>query len=265
MLVLSHVTLFVTPWTVARQPPLSMEFSRQEYWSGLPLPSPGDIPDPGTEPWSLRFFTIMMVAGVLFIYLVYFAHWWIPRTDSGHRSCSMLISMTTSKWITKRMHEWIHCPVIMLNPRAATGQQFPFLLNIRITSIGCERCAPIAPARIFWIKTSRYGIWDNSFLINTPGSSHVISFTPVHRLEFLNYQGGHRAGCALSAGAKLWPGASESMYPFLPEKKKGREIVLSKGYLCWGGWGGPEIGYKEWILWSQWHRCLNSDSSSVIH
>ena len=93
-----------------------------------------------------RFFTIMMVAGVLFIYLVYFAHWWIPRTDSGHRSCSMLISMTTSKWITKRMHEWIYCPVIMLNLGAATGQQFPFLLNIRITSIGCERCAPMAPA-----------------------------------------------------------------------------------------------------------------------
>ena len=40
------------PWTVACQAPLSMEFSRQEYWSGLPLPSPGDLPDPGIEPWS---------------------------------------------------------------------------------------------------------------------------------------------------------------------------------------------------------------------
>ena len=70
----------------------------------------------------------------------------------------------------------------------------------------------------------------------------------MHRLEFLNYQGSNRAAYALSAGAKLWPGASESMYPFLPEKKKGREIVLPKGYLCWGGQGGGEIGYKEWIL-----------------
>ena len=155
--------------------------------------------------------------------------------------------------------------VIMLNPSAATGQQFPFLLNIRITSIGCERYAPIAPAQIFWIKTSRYEIWDNSFLINTPGSSHVISFTPVHRLAFLNYQGSNRAGYVLSAGAKLWPGASESMYLFLPEKKKCREVGLPKGYLCWGGGGSREIGYKEWILWSQWHRSLNSDSSSVIH
>ena len=50
--VLSHVRLFVTPWTVAHQAPLSIEFSRQEYWSGLPFPSPGDLPDPGIEPTS---------------------------------------------------------------------------------------------------------------------------------------------------------------------------------------------------------------------
>ena len=43
---------FMTPWTVAHQAPLSMEFSRQEYWSGLPFPSPGDLPNPGTEPAS---------------------------------------------------------------------------------------------------------------------------------------------------------------------------------------------------------------------
>ena len=49
---LSHVRLFAMPWTVACQAPLSMEFSRQEYWSGLPLPSPGDLPNPGVEPGS---------------------------------------------------------------------------------------------------------------------------------------------------------------------------------------------------------------------
>ena len=41
----------MTPWTVACQAPLSMEFSRQESWSGLPCSSPGDLPDPGIEPW----------------------------------------------------------------------------------------------------------------------------------------------------------------------------------------------------------------------
>ena len=45
--------LFVTPWTIGHQAPLSMGFSRQEYWSGLPCPSPGDLPDPGIEPTSL--------------------------------------------------------------------------------------------------------------------------------------------------------------------------------------------------------------------
>ena len=50
---LSHVQLFATPWTVAYQAPPSMGFSRQESWSGLPFPSPGDLPDPGIEPRSL--------------------------------------------------------------------------------------------------------------------------------------------------------------------------------------------------------------------
>ena len=44
-----HIQLFVTPWTVTSQAHLSTEFSRQEYWSGLPCPSPGDLPDPGIE------------------------------------------------------------------------------------------------------------------------------------------------------------------------------------------------------------------------
>ena len=48
----SHVRLFVTPWAVAYQAPPSMEFSRQEYWSGLPFPSPRDLPKPGIEPGS---------------------------------------------------------------------------------------------------------------------------------------------------------------------------------------------------------------------
>ena len=49
---LSRVYLFVTPWTVAYEAPLSMGFSRQAYWNGLPFPSPGDLPNPGIEPGS---------------------------------------------------------------------------------------------------------------------------------------------------------------------------------------------------------------------
>ena len=49
---LSHIWLFAIPWTVAHQAPLSMEFSKKEYWSGLPFPSPGDLSDPGIKPRS---------------------------------------------------------------------------------------------------------------------------------------------------------------------------------------------------------------------
>ena len=59
--VLSHVLLFVTPWTAAHKAPLFMGFLRQEYWSGLPFPSPGDLPKPGIKLTSPalagRFFT----------------------------------------------------------------------------------------------------------------------------------------------------------------------------------------------------------------
>ena len=48
----SHVQRFVTPWTVAHPAPLSMGFFRQEYWNGLPFPSPGDLPNTGIEPRS---------------------------------------------------------------------------------------------------------------------------------------------------------------------------------------------------------------------
>ena len=49
---LSHVRLFATPWTAAYQAPPSMGFSRQEYWSEVPFPSPGDLPNPGIKPMS---------------------------------------------------------------------------------------------------------------------------------------------------------------------------------------------------------------------
>ena len=49
---LSHVWLFATLWAIAHQAPLSTEFSRQEYWSGLPFPTPGDLPNPGIKPTS---------------------------------------------------------------------------------------------------------------------------------------------------------------------------------------------------------------------
>ena len=78
---LSHVRLFATPWTVALQFPPSMEFSRQEYWSGLPFPSPGDLPDPGIKTGCPALQADSLTAGAsredhLLIYW-HKLYWWI--------------------------------------------------------------------------------------------------------------------------------------------------------------------------------------------
>ena len=72
----SHVQFCATIWTVAHQAPLSMGISRLEYWSGLPCPPPGDLPDPGIEPTSLmfpelagRFFTASTTGKPVYVYM----------------------------------------------------------------------------------------------------------------------------------------------------------------------------------------------------
>ena len=79
MYLLSHVQLFTILWTVARQAPLSMGFSRQDNWNGLPSPPPGDLPDPGIEPGSLA------LAGGFFTL-------WATREACRNQSVASLIS-----------------------------------------------------------------------------------------------------------------------------------------------------------------------------
>ena len=84
--------LFVTPWTVARQAPLSMGFSRQEYWSGLPCPPPGDLPDPGIEPASLM--SPALANGIFTTSAPWEAQYtWLLTMSAGH-SWLLLASMT---------------------------------------------------------------------------------------------------------------------------------------------------------------------------
>ena len=103
MLRLSCVHLFVTPWTMDHQAPLPTEFSRQEYWSGWPFPSPGDLPNPGIEPTSPtlagRFFT----------------------TEPPGKPCSQIIMMKirTLNWQSKfRFHQlsFYTCFIPVLDP-----------------------------------------------------------------------------------------------------------------------------------------------------
>ena len=74
----SRVRFFVTPWTVACQAPLSMGFSRQEYWSGLPCPSPGDLPDPGIK-----------------------AHWRQALQPLSHQGSQDLLNQKLMEWAQK--------------------------------------------------------------------------------------------------------------------------------------------------------------------
>ena len=83
---LSRVWLFATPWIIAHQAPLSMGFSRQEHWSGLPCPSPGDLPDPGIEPVSLMssalagmFFTTSATVGMKVLLWPYSQCFWTKK------------------------------------------------------------------------------------------------------------------------------------------------------------------------------------------
>ena len=69
---LSCVRLFGTTWTIACQAPLSMEFSRQEQWSGLPFPTPGDLPNPGSEP--MPFVSPVLAGGILSHWATWEAH-----------------------------------------------------------------------------------------------------------------------------------------------------------------------------------------------
>ena len=114
--VLSHVWLFATPWTIARQAPLSMEFFRQEYCSGLPCPLPGHLPSPGINPTSLtspalasRFFTTSTTwkANVFLKGKSNFRNTFGPKaTDKWLRICStqFIYKETGSKRI-KNLHE----------------------------------------------------------------------------------------------------------------------------------------------------------------
>ena len=88
--------LFATPWTVACQAPLSMGFSREEYWSALPFPTPGDLPDPGIEPaspaWQADSWPLSHLGR---------PSWWWGRQQSGNKArIGILRSVvsTTQRW-----------------------------------------------------------------------------------------------------------------------------------------------------------------------
>ena len=98
---LSSVWLFVTLWTVACQTPLSMEFSRQEYWSGLPFPPPENLPDPGIKPVSLR---PLKLAGTFFTTAP-------PGTTAFSMLLLLLLSCFSRVWLCATL--WTVCGQVL--------------------------------------------------------------------------------------------------------------------------------------------------------
>ena len=97
--------LFATPWTLAHQAPLSMGFSRQGYWSGLPFPSPEHLPDPGIEPWSpalqadsllSQFSSVQLLSHVRLFAAPQTAAQWLPCPSLSPGVCST--SCPLNRW-----------------------------------------------------------------------------------------------------------------------------------------------------------------------
>ena len=131
---LSRVWLFVTPWTIAYQAPPSIRFSRQEYWSGLPFPSPGDLPDPGIEPQSPAFQADALTSeppgkppnihSVQFSSVLSLSHVWLfttPWIAACQTSLSITISwsslkLTSIELVMPSSHLILHRPLFLLPP-----------------------------------------------------------------------------------------------------------------------------------------------------
>ena len=175
--------LFATPWTVALQAPLSMEFSRQECWSGLPVPSPGDIPNPGIKPRSPALQADSLLyeppgkprnTGVGQFRSVQFSRSVMsdsatPWTGARQASLSITNSQSLLKLMSIAMDHLILCRPLLLLPS--------IFLSIRVFSIESVIC-------MRWPK-----YWSFSFSIS-PSSEYsgLISFR-IDWLDLLAVQG----------------------------------------------------------------------------
>ena len=111
---LIRVQLFVTPWTVAYQAPPSIGFPRQEYWSGLPFPSPGDLPDPEIEPGSPEFQADALTSFLIY-WIIAASHWeclflgrLISSLEPSRRKGQTFFFFSTFLHLSHKRH-YFHC------------------------------------------------------------------------------------------------------------------------------------------------------------
>ena len=108
---LSRVQLFETPWTVACQPPLSMEYSRQEYWSGFPSPTPGYLPNQGTKPASLQFSPVQSLSCARLFVTPWIAACQASLSITNSQSSPKLMSI---ELVMPSSHLILCCPLLLL-------------------------------------------------------------------------------------------------------------------------------------------------------
>ena len=131
---LSRVRVFVTPWTVAHQAPLLMRFPRQKYWSGLPFPSPGDLPNPGMKPMSYA--SPALAGGFFFFFfgrqiLYHWATWDIlPFRKPGHGEATTNLQLVLLSFILSYVRRNTH--VLLLSSRSR------FLVGITYSQSHCK-------------------------------------------------------------------------------------------------------------------------------
>ena len=146
---LHHVRLSVTPWTAVHQPSLSMGFSRQEYWSGLPFPSPGDLPDTGIKPASLL---SPALTGKFFITS---ATWEALHPSQEHtsndRKQQLLRAMTTNVYLSQAFQ----AEHIKLRAGSTAGSN-AMGVTLLLCTIQCNHiCSINTSSRCRWVR--RYG------------------------------------------------------------------------------------------------------------
>ena len=215
---LSHVQFFKTPWTVARQAPLSTGFSRQEYWSRLPCLPPGDLPDPGIEPTSL---ISPALAGGFFTTST---TWEAPdilqlKKKIPHASSKIKdpTTNTQSRQIYKYLntHTYIHtyCRKIEAKPKAYKGKETlgcrvarSLLLSLYCPHGPCKSTPHFSDA--YCVPSPVLGTKETA--VSLAGSPALpVSITVCLGLS-LTFGKATGAGVAFTAGlvvARSWPGA----------------------------------------------------------
>ena len=154
----SRVWLFATPWTVARQAPLSTGFSGQEYRSGLPFPTPRDLPDPEIEPMSLM--SLALADG----FFTTSATWEAPREYNGHMFCLTSLCAPSSLIISSF---WLYGKPLLVH-----GQSM--WLEVELTSsLGPDIWMWVGVAGM-WSRLANFDISSGWTCIKVPGRSSLV-------------------------------------------------------------------------------------------